>query len=851
MDLYSEQIKLEEEQHAVYQKSYYKNLRLAMERGSVGGATKTLVVNQMILLRAAIKDYIAFTLETTLPYSRGPVGNFLCSLDDDEIIILTFVCLTQVIASSSYMSNNTGISLQSLARKIGNGILDELNFIDLADSCQESLTGINVYDRVNKIKGHSKKKKYLKYISWHDMFKTQNDKDESSVCIKYTLSFSEKIKLGLRMIELIESKLGLIRLHRRRKGYKKNRSINNDYMYNVLVKPEVFEMIKEADSRMSSLGYAKYPMVCKPKPWTTLHDGGYYTIPGHFIRLKYNMDSKAVIAFYKNKKMPKVLEAVNILQEVPWKINTKVYDVLSEVLYWNNSPIKDIPSQYFPEPPERPESFEDEDTVKAWKLDMYKYYKKNNGLVGKRCRVESVMSFAKNFRKYDQIYFPCNVDFRGRIYPIPAYNFQGDDMVKGLLCFANGDDVSNDETAIKWLKVNLANHYGLDKAVFDERIKWVNDNMGVLRMIARDPVANYELWCNADCPVQFLAACLDFIGVIDRKEPSHIKVSFDGSCSGIQHYSAMFRDDIGGRAVNLIPDDKVNDIYKIVADKVVLVAQNDAINGVDDVIDPETGNVTVGTKRLANEWLRFGITRSIVKRCVMTFPYGSKSYGFQNHIYDDHVKDTLLLEATEFREVPFTRPRQSAIYLGTLVFEAVKTSVVKAYEGMEWLRAIAGRCSLKEAPVWWVTPSGFYAYQDYRKEAPLRIQCIFREGITIRGRVRLSYNLPTEDQNKIKQANSIAPNFIHSMDASHMHLALLAAKEAGIKNLGMVHDDFGTSAKDADKMFNLIRDTFIDLYNKDIVGDLYEQFAFFKIPEPPEKGTLDINDIKKSLYSFH
>lgn len=235
----------------------------------------------------------------------------------------------------------------------------------------------------------------------------------------------------------------------------------------------------------------------------------------------------------------------------------------------------------------------------------------------------------------------------------------------------------------------------------------------------------------------------------------------------------------------------------------------------------------------------------------MTFPYGSKSYGFQNHIYDDHVKDTLLLEATEFRAVPFTRPRQSAVYLGTLVFEAVKTSVVKAYEGMEWLRAIAGRCSMREAPVWWVTPSGFYAYQDYRKEAPLRIQCIFRDGITIRGRVRLSYNLPSEDRNKVKQANSIAPNFIHSLDATHMHMTLIAAREMGIKNIGMVHDDFGCSAKDADKMFNLVRETFIDLYGQDIVGDLYKQFAFFKVPEPPEKGTLDINDIKKSLYAFH
>ena len=35
----------------------------------------------------------------------------------------------------------------------------------------------------------------------------------------------------------------------------------------------------------------------------------------------------------------------------------------------------------------------------------------------------------------------------------------------------------------------------------------------------------------------------------------------DGSCNGLQNFSAMLRDEVGGKAVNLIPSDKPQDVY--------------------------------------------------------------------------------------------------------------------------------------------------------------------------------------------------------------------------------------------------------------------------------------------------
>ncbi|MDJ1516081.1 hypothetical protein MU694_31710, partial [Pseudomonas aeruginosa] len=81
----------------------------------------------------------------------------------------------------------------------------------------------------------------------------------------------------------------------------------------------------------------------------------------------------------------------------------------------------------------------------------------------------------------------------------------------------------------------------------------------------------------------------------------------------------MLRDSIGGRAVNLLPSDTVQDIYKIVADKVNEVLHQHVVNGsqtvVEQIADKETGEfrekVTLGESVLAAQWLQYGVTRKV------------------------------------------------------------------------------------------------------------------------------------------------------------------------------------------------------------------------------------------------
>ncbi len=60
------------------------------------------------------------------------------------------------------------------------------------------------------------------------------------------------------------------------------------------------------------------------------------------------------------------------------------------------------------------------------------------------------------------IYFPHNIDFRGRAYPISSHlNHMGADLTRSLLIFDEARPLG--ERGLYWLKVHFANLTGGDK----------------------------------------------------------------------------------------------------------------------------------------------------------------------------------------------------------------------------------------------------------------------------------------------------------------------------------------------------------------------------------------------------
>ena len=171
--------------------------------------------------------------------------------------------------------------------------------------------------------------------------------------------------------------------------------------------------------------------------------------------------------------------------------------------------------------------------------------------------------------------------------------------------FAEGKPL--DDKGRWWLGVHGANLFGNDKISLDDRAKWAFDYRPNAVNIASDPYRNLD-WTEADDPWQFLAWCFEWAEAHEEGFVSHLPVGLDGSCNGLQHFSALLRDEVGGAATNLVPAPVPADIYREVAKRAEEILSE---VGEDD---PNFW--------MAQSWLVFGIDRKITKRSVMTLPYG-------------------------------------------------------------------------------------------------------------------------------------------------------------------------------------------------------------------------------------
>ena len=112
----------------------------------------------------------------------------------------------------------------------------------------------------------------------------------------------------------------------------------------------------------------------------------------------------------------------------------------------------------------------------------------------------------------------------------------------------------------------------------------------------------------------------------------------------------------------------------------------------------------------------------------------------------------------------------------------------------------------------------------------------------------------TGDVDKSAQASGIAPNFIHSMDASHLQLTVCNAVDAGIHHFAMIHDSYGSPVSQAKIMYKVVRESFVQMYTEhDVLEQFRADMQMFTdkiLPPPPSRGTLDIYDVLNSKYIF-
>lgn len=595
----------------------------------------------------------------------------------------------------------------------------------------------------------------------------------------------------------------------------------------------------ERHNEVTSLARPMFlPAVVPPKPWDDVTGGSYYS-PAIQERSILSRSFPGQIELLREANLTTVYAGLNGLQETPWRINRRVFDVMQEA-YDKALPLPCVPSPEDMPLPAKPEGFEEEDKGgpirAAWRKEAATVHRVNNERRSRRFEFIRGLGIAKDNLDQDAIYFPHRCDFRGRAYAAATtLNPQGPDEIKALLHFAEGKPLG--ERGLFWLGVHGANLFGNDKVSLEERWKWANLNMHKAKLVAQDPLSN-QWWTEADKPWAFLAWCFEWRGTYFEGEEyvSHLPIALDGSCNGIQHYSAMLRDEVGGLAVNLIPSETPNDIYQTVCDT-VKIRLEEIVMGDEEVEDYDK----------AWGWHHFPLDRKVTKRPVMVLPYGGMFKSCMDYV-SEAVEDKVKAGA----ENPFGDDLSAASrWLAKHVWDSIGDTVIAARAAMSWLQKMARIMTAHGQPLTWTTPSGFVVCQHYRETKADRIKTRFFGSI-------IQYRSP-EHSDKIdlnRQASSVAPNFVHSMDASAMMKTIERCAEEGIRSFAMIHDSYGTHAADTDKLASILRECFVEMYlNNDVLAQFEERCRAVlptdvEIPPRPAMGSLDISAVKESAYFF-
>ena len=630
----------------------------------------------------------------------------------------------------------------------------------------------------------------------------------------------QRMASGLFMVELIQKYTGLIEIY-----LEKNLNTSRRM---VRATDKCMEWVKKINTDLKIHTPNFLPLLIKPKHWTNPYDGGYYNENIKFNLFKSNnkeIASKpiATTTFY---------DVANIQGDVSMCVNKYMLEQILEA-YNNNLEIGCLlPREGYAVPPYPKHLNEDDPDVIKWKMQCKRIIEKNNQTKGSRIGIAKTLWMAEKYKDEPNLYFPKQLDFRGRVYDrVPFLNAQGNDISRSLLQFTNGKLIETEED-LNWLKIHGANMFGI-KQDFQTKIDWVNNNLKNIYAIGRDCWAAPELWMRADKAWSFLAFCRAIY--LYQQEPNsylcQLPCHLDCTCSSIQHYSGLLRSKVMGEKVNLINSDRPQDIYSEVASQI-----NQRLKNSDD---PR-----------AAKWLMLNVDRSLTKPCVMTAPYSATNSAFYHYAYSwAQERSTKLLGKNNWTR---GKGSMSAMnYMATLLFQESAKAIAPAYVAMKWFKAVARELGKVNKAVTWTSPTGLYVEQKYYDPKKIRIQLKYLSDVYLDIRT----NEDTPELNTRKMGHAISANILHSFDASHMAFSTIHASIQGVENIAGIHDCFVTTPSEMSLLRDSVRQTFADMYSVDRLSKLKAELKaqltdnqIQTLPPEPTLGELDVLLTRSSTY---
>lgn len=348
------------------------------------------------------------------------------------------------------------------------------------------------------------------------------------------------------------------------------------------------------------------------------------------------------------------VEAVNIQQAVPWRINRRL-------LHWACALIQIGGGRARFDPNASPDlAALDPEALKALREWVRENFYRPAG-TGPRKTIERPGEFLDSplaYRVLDELcrngsdgqpvafYLAWKADYRGRLYAeTPWLTPQGGDLQRALLEFHGGRPLDADGgRALRRHGANLVRRArlladlkleGRQVVTLDERERWALEHEADILASAEAPLAT-PFWREvAGKPMQFLAFCLAYRQWKSNPAlPIHLPVQIDGTCNGLQHIAALTGDAALAPAVNVLPraDGLPGDIYSELA-----TAAAGALGRLNPNKDKKIHREGL---EFADAWLaaspqrRTWLNRDSAKKVVMTIPYGASRGAQAGHVLE-------------------------------------------------------------------------------------------------------------------------------------------------------------------------------------------------------------------------
>lgn len=407
----------------------------------------------------------------------------------------------------------------------------------------------------------------------------------------------------------------------------------------------------------------------------------------------------------------------------------------------------------------------------------------------------------------DNFRFPYFLDSRSRMYEDTTCGFspQGADHEKAL-CQPTYKEILNENG----YKALLETAYGYSE------IKWTEDT--IIDM-AKNPRRTEKEWKKADKPYCFMA-CADLIRQYSDSPLSPLSgfIPLDGRCSGLQHWSALTKSPAITAHLGMEVQEADLDIYEKVAED--------------------------WKETLEPEW-QFMATRKAAKIPVMTWGYNATvttSMEWMEKLFGSKKKWSP--ELNEYVMAEGGLEKIAARRKGADLYKNLNATLGPLRAAVDWVSGCATKIATAgNVEIHWITPDGFEAMQRKVKGKQRDITCTLSNNSRIDLEIQ---DFSVETPHTAKHRSAIAPNIIHSLDATHLRMVARRLNELGLPMI-FIHDSFATHCNHRDTLYEIIVDTFIELYSGDYMKELYDYWKEMynvDIPEPPKAGIWEAASLK-------